>query len=177
MTEYDSGQNDYKSHYALVGANHAFSRQLTGSVAGGAELTEFDSGGDTTNPYFEGGLNYRLAEETTLRWYNRYGYDATNAGTHQERLSYRTGLTVTQQFGPYLSGNAGVHYIHQTFSDGFTDVGDREDDLVNLTVGVDYQILDNVVLNSSYTYTNLSSDSEFVDYDRSRVSLGASVTF
>ena len=177
VTEYDSGRDDYKSHYALVGANHAFSRQLTSSFAVGAEFTEFDSGGDTTNPYFEGALNYRLAEETTLRWYNRYGYDATNAGAYQDRLSYRTGLTVTQRFGPYLSGNAGVHYIHQTFEDGFSSISDRDDDLINLTVGLNYQILDNMVLNSSYTYTNLSSDAEFNEYDRSRVSLGASVTF
>ncbi|MCB1097860.1 MAG: outer membrane beta-barrel protein [Verrucomicrobiae bacterium] len=176
ITEYDSGRNDYKSHYALIGANHAFSRQLTASIAGGAEFTEFDSGGDTTNPYFEGALNYRLAEETTLRWYNRYGYDATNAGTHQKRLSYRTGLTATQKFGPYLSGNAGVHYIHQTFENGFA-ASDRDDDVVYLTVGLDYQILDNVVLNSSYSYTNLSSDAELLEYDRSRVSLGVSATF
>ena len=175
VTQYDSGRNDYDSHLFLVGANHAFSRQLTGSIAGGAQLVEYDAGGDTTNPYVEGALNYRLAEETTLRWYNRYGYDATNAGSHLERLSYRTGVTASQKFGPYLTGSAGIHYIHQSFEDGFT--ADRDDDTFYFTVGLDYQFLDNMVLNTSYTYTNLSSDVDLLEYDRSRVSVGVSATF
>ena len=177
VVQYDSGRSDYTSHYALVGANHAFSRQLTGSIAAGAQFVDYDSGGSTENPYVEGALNYRLAEETSLRWYNRYGFDATNAGSHQERLSYRTGVTVTQKFGPYLSGNAGVHYIHQSFEDSFDALRDRDDDVVYLTLGLDYQILENVVLNSTYSYTNLSSDAELLEYDRHRVSLGVSATF
>ncbi|MGK0184632.1 MAG: hypothetical protein ACI9R3_000406 [Verrucomicrobiales bacterium] len=177
ITEYDSDRNDFDSHYALVGANHAFSRQLTGSIAAGAQFITYDEGGDSTNPYMEGALNYRLAEETSLRWYNRYGYDETNAGGHQNRTSYRTGLTVSQKFGPYLSGNTGVHYIHQAFEDSYSGASDRDDDTVYFTVGLDYKILDNVVLNSSYTYTNLSSDAETLEYDRSRVSLGLSATF
>ena len=172
--DYDRGF-DYDSHYVLLGANHAFSRQLTGSIAGGVQILDYADGGDSTDPYVEGALNYRLAEETALRWYLRYGDDATNSGTHVERNSFRTGLTVSQSFGPYLSGNAGVHWVHQMFEDGTTD--DFDEDTVYLTLGLGYQIFDNMLLNTQYSYTNLSSDQEFRDYDRHRISLGASMTF
>ena len=177
ITEYDQGSSDYQSHYALVGLNHAWTKQTTVSVAAGAQFVELDEGDNISSPYLEGAINHRIAEQTAVRWYHRYGYDPTNAGTHQDRTSYRTGLTLVQTFNQFLSANAGVHYTYQSFEGGLGAAGDRDDNVVHLSVGLNYQILDNMMLNSTYSYTNSSSDNLFLDYDRHRVSVGLSATF
>ena len=54
---------------------------------------------------------------------------------------------------------------------------DFDEDIVSLNVGLGYQIWENVVLNSTYTYTNLSTDIPLREYDRHRIAVGASMSF
>ena len=56
-------------------------------------------------------------------------------------------------------------------------MSDSDEDLISVSAGLSYQVLSNVSLDANYFYTNVSSDNEFREYDRHRVSLGLSTTF
>lgn len=175
-TDYDVNDRDNWAHYALVGVDHAFSSQLQGSLRVGAEFRDYSSGGNNTAPYLEGALSYRAAKDTTLRWYNRLGYEDNEVSSYESRYSYRTGLSLSQRLASNLTAVGGVHYAHSEFEDSpiFSDVSE---DLVSLSLGLNYQLTTNVMLNANYHFTNVASDNEAREYDRHRVSLGATVTF
>ncbi len=91
--------------------------------------------------------------------------------------SYRSSLSYNQEFTQYLRGNAGVTYVHSDFQEGVFGQGDYNEDTVALSLGLSYRIMSNVDVNANYYFTTISSDDEFREYDRHRVSLGVSATF
>ena len=66
------------------------------------------------------------------------------------------------------------------YEDGTTTTADDVDEsLINAFVGFDLQIAENLYLNGSYNFEDLSSDEEsgFREYDRNRMSIGVRATF
>ena len=178
-TDYDRG-GDYVSHYALVGVDHAFSKFTTGSLRVGAEFRSYDDSifDDSTNPYVEASLVQRLNEGFSLRWAFRYGLEDSELGGFESRESFRTGVTAVYDFNPRLQGTASVSYVHSEFQDSiFAGVSDSDEDYIGLQLGLSYLLYSNVRLNGNYSFTTLDSDSAFRDYDRHRISVGASATF
>jgi uncharacterized protein (PEP-CTERM system associated) len=143
-------------------------------------LRQFDgvggSSSDSVSPYLEGALNYRVGKDTTLRWFHYLGYDESDLGGSGESYSYRTGLSASHRFNDRLTGNVDLHYIHFT-SDGISNINELSEDTVSLSLGFDYRLWKKVSLTGSYSYTNVSSDESFREYDRQRMSIGVSAQF
>jgi hypothetical protein len=175
-TSYDNGFGDYNSHYLLAGVDHTVSRRLYASFRVGAELRDRDNGGSDTAPYFESTLNYRSGEDTTLSWYNRFGFEDSSIGSYGERYSYRSGLTATHRINTRLSGSAGLHYIHDQFDNG-GDAESYDEDTFAVSLGLDYNLFRNVNLYSGYTFTTSSSGNGVRDYDRHNVNFGIKASF
>jgi len=166
---------DYMAHYALIGVDQAWSPTLNASVRVGAEY--YDSDRTTkTAPYFEGSLTYALSRRTTLRWYNQLGFDGSELGDYDYRYSFRTGLIASHQFTERLTGNASVNYVHSKF-EGNDTVASGNDDEINAGLGVDYKLWRHVSLQANYSFTTISSDIEFRDYDRHYATLLLNATF
>lgn len=166
---------DYKAHYALVGVDQAWSPTLTASARVGAEFYESDRG-DKTAPYFESSLSWALSRTSTLRWYTQLGYDGAELGEYNSRYSFRTGVIAARQFTERLSGNVSINYVHSEF-DGNDLVSSGSDDEINAGVGVDYRLWRHVSLKANYSYTTISSDIDFRDYDRHYATLLLNATF
>lgn len=174
---YDSINRDYLSNYLLVGFDHSFSRDLTGTVRAGAQIRDSDAYGTKTTPYAELALRYRTGKYSNLHWVTRIGEEDAELTSYEERYSYRSSLSYNQEFTQYLRGNAGVTYVHNDFQEGVFGQNDYNEDTLALSLGLSYRIMSNVDVNASYYFTTISSDDEFREYDRHRVSLGVSASF
>ncbi len=174
MTEYDNGFGDYTSQYFLGGLDHSFSRRTVGSFRAGAEVRDRDNGGSDTNPYAEASFSHSVAKQTYVRWYGRYGFEDSDIGTYTERTSFRTGVSVQQRFTNRLAGNVGANYVFDQFEGGSSDF---DDNIVELSVGLDFNVYRNLVLNAGYSFTSNMSDEEFREYDRHILSLGLTAKF
>jgi len=166
---------DYTSHYLLAGVDQAWSDRTSVSFRAGAEIYQSDRS-DQTAPYAEASITYAVSRVTTARLYAQVGFDAADLGAYDSRYSYRTGIVADHQFTARLAGSAGIHYIHSEY-DGGGDLGSKSEDEVNASVGLSYNFWSNLSLDANYSYTTISSDADFSDYDRHRVSLGLNATF
>lgn len=171
----DVASADYMSHYVLVGVDKAWSERTSGSLRAGAEMYQSDRA-DETAPYVEGALNYALSRRSNLRWYAQAGYDASELALYDSRYSVRTGIVASYQFTQSLSGRVGLHYVHSEFEGGEQLESSSEDE-VNASLGLSYNFWNNLSLDANYSFTTISSDSTFREYDRHLVNLGLSAVF
>lgn len=174
MTEYDNGFGDYTSQYYLAGVDHSFSRRTTGSFRAGAEVRDRDNSGSSTNPYAEASFSHSIAKQTYVRWYGRYGFEDADIGNTTERTSLRTGVSFQQRFTNRLGGNLGANYIFDRFEGGGSDF---DDNIIEISLGLDYNVYKNLVLNTGYSFTTTSSDESNREYDRHILSLGVTAKF
>jgi hypothetical protein len=164
---------DYTSHFLLAGVDQAWSERTDVSLRAGAEIYQSDRS-DETAPYVEASLTYAVSRQTTARFYTQAGFDASQLGTFDSRYSIRAGIIADHQFTARLAGSAGLHYIHSEYDD---ELESAEQDELNASVGLSYNFWNNLSLDANYSFTTISSDTEFSDYDRHRVSLGLNATF
>ena len=174
LGDYDNGIGDFDSHFLLVGVDHRFGPRTTGSFRVGAEFRDRDNFGSNTNPYFEGSFTHSVSRRTDVRWYSRIGIENTDVSGFGDRYSYRTGLTAQHRFSSRLSGNTGLHYIHDEFDQG---VGSFDEDVFAFSLGLDYVVYRNVSVNAGYSYTLSSSGNEFRDFDRHVFTAGIGARF
>lgn len=166
---------DYTAHYLLVGVDQAWSPTLTASARVGAEFYDSDRTQNTA-PYLEASLNLALSRRSSVRWYNQLGYDGSQLGAYDSRYSYRTGIIATQQFSEKLSGNAGINYVYSSYQASDAVPGANENE-INASVGLNYRFTRKLAVQASYTFTTISSDISFNDYDRHYTTVGLNASF
>lgn len=179
ITDYDNppeglANPDYTSHYLLAGLDQEWSERLTSSLRAGAEMYESDRKSETA-PYVEASLSYALSRRTMARAYVQGGFDAAELGDYDSRYSIRTGVTATHQVTDRVTASAGLHYVHSDYEGGVT--GDAGEDEFQAALGMRYNFWNNLSLDAGYSFTTISSDTEFGDYDRHRVNVGLNATF
>jgi hypothetical protein len=174
-TMYDRKGADFRSHYALVGMDRAWSERSTVGVRAGAEMYTSERT-DKVSPYFEATLAHQVSEKTTINGYAAFGYDGAELGNFASRYSYRAGASATHQVSERLRLNGGLNYVYSEF-DGQDDVKAINENEINATAGIGYSITDNMAVNANYSYTLLASDNDLRDYDRNRIFLGLSASF
>ncbi len=175
MTDYTKSRfQNYHSHFALVGVDHAWSENMSTSVRGGAEL--FENGrGRQTKPYAEGALNYAVAKQTQLRWFAMLGFNGALLGNYSSSYGVNTGVQINQQVSKRFSVNGGATYARSVLSGGTTP--DQTQDSVFLNAGIGYQLMDNVNLNANYSFSTQLSNNALVEFNRNLISVGATATF
>lgn len=175
LTNYTrAGYQNYHSHFALAGVDHAWSETLSGSVRGGAEFYENDRI-STTKPYAEAAINYAVARQTQLRWFSMLGFNGAQLGVYNSRYGVNTGVQVDHQVTKRFSVNGGASYAYSLLSNG--PIADETQNAVFLNAGIGYQLMENFNVNASYSFSAQESNNSLVEFNRSRISVGGTATF
>ncbi|MDZ4289228.1 MAG: outer membrane beta-barrel protein [Prosthecobacter sp.] len=175
MTSYRHRSDvDSQSHFVLAGIDHAWSERSSGSFRAGAEFFRSDRT-NSTAPYAEMALNYKVARQTSAQWFGALGFDGAELGGFDSRYSLRTGLSLNHQINKRIAVNGGAAYSYSEFDGG--GIGDITEHSVSLSAGLSYSILENVALDARYTYSILRSDDSIREFDRNNVSLGVTASF
>jgi hypothetical protein len=181
----DSRNRDSHSHFFLGGVDHSFSPRLNASLRGGVEVRNFDDAGAAffghrgtrTHPYFEGTLNYAVAQSTTISWTNRYSLEQPDTPDAFSRSTFRTALAVRHAFTPRITAGLNLAYQHDD-NDGAFGFAGFEEDAFDIALSVRYAISRNWALDAGYHHTTVASDEAlFREYSRNRVWLGATFSF
>lgn len=182
---------DSTNQFVLVGLEHRFSQQTTGVLRAGAQIREVDSGDSSTNPYVEGSFTSQVNQAFSLRGYVRYGVEDFQrslvdlsttpfpvSAVYSNVDTLRLGFTGNYQVSRTLGLNGGVNFAMLDYNERQSILGQDQidEELLNLFVGFTYQMTDNLSVNARYNFEDLTSDAGR-DYDRNRISVGASTTF
>ncbi len=172
----EESDRDSIAHFALLGIDHQLAPRssVTGRV--GAEFRDFDDGENLTRPYGELSVSYRAGENTSLSWFNRLGLEQSEFADVDERYTYRTGLSASQQWTPKFSTSLSVFYTHDEYGDQDNAEGFTEDS-VDLSLGLNYAFTRLLSASLSYRFSEVFSDSEFREYSRNTISLGLVASF
>lgn len=168
---------DAYSNYVLAGADFVFSPRLSGGFRGGIEIREFEEGSGNTSPFGEGNLSYAYGPfGSRLQGVIRYGQEQPDDIFSQSRETFRIGLKLNHGFTPRLSAQLEGYYQNNdtrssSLQDGFNE------DIYNAVAGLRFALTQNVSLRGGYSYTVIDSDDAFREYDRTRLWIGAGVTF
>ncbi len=174
MTNYvTSAQKNFQSHFALAGVDHAWSERFSGSARAGAEFYQSDTF-NKTSPYAETALNYAVDRKTSIKWFSSLGYNGAQLASFNSRYAFTTSLQANHFFTKAFNGTAGVIYSHSLLHGTPSNINQ---DAVLMNVGLGYQMSDHFNVNANYSYSILRSTLSANDYDRHRVSLGATATF
>ncbi|MBL9133574.1 MAG: outer membrane beta-barrel protein [Verrucomicrobiaceae bacterium] len=175
MTTFDKTPNkNFNSHFALAGVDHAWSERFSGSVRGGAEFYDSDATSNVA-PYAEAALNYAVARETMVRWFASLGYNGAELAAFTSRYGVNTGLQLNHNITKRLSVNAGANYAYSEFDNlGGADATEHS---LFLSTGLGYNVLENLRLDAQYSFSMLQSNDVLREFDRHRVSLGATASF
>lgn len=174
VVTYDEASiRDSTSHYLLVGADFNVNRRLVASTRMGAQLRDSDDVGSSSSPFVESTLNYKISDNTSVTWINRYGFEESDSFASGVRQTYRTGLNASHRFSPRILGTFSGYYTHSAYDGEFTP----DENTLDLTAGVSYAINRVFSLMTGYTYTQVFSDDIFREYERNRIYAGASASF
>ena len=169
-----SAFQNYHSNFALVGVDHAWSENMSGSARVGAEFYQ-NALVSKTKPYAEAAINYAVARQTLLRWFAMLGFNGAVYGGYTSSYGVNTGVQLNHQVTKRFSVNSGVSYAHSLLSGG--PIANQTQDSLFLNAGIGYQLLDNVNLNANYSFSTQLSNNPLVEFNRNRVSVGATATF
>ena len=175
MTTFDkTPSKNFNSHFALAGVEHAWSERFSGSARAGAEFYDSDLA-NNTSPYAEAALNYAVDQKTLVRWFASLGFNGAELAAFTSRYGVNTGLQINHNISKRLSVNAGTSYAYSEFdSGGGADVTEHS---LMLSTGLGYNVLENLRLDANYSFSMLQSNDVLREFDRHRVSLGATATF
>jgi hypothetical protein len=113
--------------------------------------------------------------KTFARWYAALGFNGAELAAFSSRYGVNTGLQINHNLTNRVSLNAGVNYGYSTF-DNPGGIDGTEHSLF-LSTGLGYNILENLRLDAQYSFSTLQSNDPLREFDRHRVSLGATATF
>jgi opacity protein-like surface antigen len=177
MTGYRSMPGkDFNSHFVLAGVDHAWSDRSSGSIRAGAE---FYSSKTTSNvaPYAEAALNYSVDRQTMVRWFASLGFNGAELQNFSSRYGVNTGVQANHQITKRLSVNAGASYGYSEYENVGPPTTSSTEHSLMLSAGLGYSLLENLRLDANYSYSTLQSNNAAREFDRQRVSLGATASF
>ena len=171
---------DTQNHFIMVGGEHRFSSNSVAIVRAGVQLRSIDgSTRDYTSPSAEAAVTTRVNQQLSVKAYGRLSTEDSSrqvgAAVYDNANTMRLGVTGTYRVSQALSLSSGINYMSLAYEDGTAE--DRDESLINVFVGFDLQIAENLYLNGSYNFEDLSSDEDTREYDRNRMSIGVRATF
>ena len=174
---------DTQNHFIMVGGEHRFSSNSVAIVRAGVQLRSIDgSTRDYTSPSAEAAVTTRVNQQLSVKAYGRLSTEDSSrqvgAAVYDNANTMRLGVSGTYRVSQALSLSSGINYLSLAYEDGTTTTADDVDEsLINAFVGFDLQIAENLYLNGSYNFEDLSSDEDTREYDRNRMSIGVRATF
>lgn len=184
----DGAVTDSTNQFILAGLEHRFNQRSTGVIRAGVQLRDVDGGDSSSNPYVEGSFRTAINTQLSLRSYVRYGVEDFQRNVFDPNTGFnsiysntdtlRIGFTADYSVSQDLTLTGGINYAALDYNDlqaggGASSV---DEELLNVFIGVNLQVTDNIAVNARYNFEDLTSDAGR-DYDRNRFSVGASTRF
>jgi hypothetical protein len=180
IVSYETASLNSTTHFALGGIDHTFNPRLSVSLRGGAQFRSYEQDGDRTGPYFEGSVTYALGKRTSVTWNNHYGLEEPDVAGSQSRTTFRTGLQTKFNLTSRISSSVDLYYVHDqyhAFPSGPIMSNAFIENTFDGNLSLHYAITPLIGVQAGYHYTNISSDIQFREYSRNRVSAGVSLSF
>ena len=182
----ETDDRDSTSYFILAGFDHSFSPRFNMSMRGGVEFRDYDDNGvfgigndesEVTSPYGEFTLNYAIAQNTAISWFNRYSIEESDVPELRNRRTYRTSVSLRHSFTPRITAGLNVAYQHDDYDGNAIALGFTEDSF-DISLSLRYAINRNWALDAGYHHTQVVSDEAlFREYSRNRVYGGFTFTF
>ena len=175
---------DQYSHTFYVGADHSFTRTLTGHANVGVTYTDYynDSANDSSwGPYVDLSGSWTYMNGGILTGGFHVGRSETDIGgtsasnLTQDQLYELVYATVQQQITPKLNGALTGTFENATFNGGSND--GEDDQIITLGLKFVYQFTHYISGNLGYDYTQVDSNIPLREYDRNQVFLGVTATY
>jgi|ERR1700731_322178 len=180
IVTYENASLDSTTHFALGGIDHTFNPRLSASLRGGAEFRSYDNDGDRSVPYFEGTVNYAVGKRVSVSWNSHYGLEEPDVAGSQSRTTFRTGFQTKFNLTSRISSTVDLYYVHDdypSFTSGMVVTPGFIENTFDGNLSLRYAITPLIGVQAGYHYTNISSDIQFREYSRNRVSAGVSLSF
>lgn len=184
-TTVKSDDRDSRSHYVYGGVDYDITAKLRTSARLGAQFSDYpDLNQDSSNPYADVSVSYRLRASTTIEGGVRHSRNATDVAAVDNKgrptLDAETTAVyaqLTHQITRELSGSLIGQYQNSVFNDGIND--DESEYLWLLGVNMNYAFNRHWSAEAGYNYDKLVSDvkSGNRSYDRNRVYVGVTARY
>lgn len=189
-SQWTGDASDSQNHFITGGVEYRLSQNSVFVGSAGVQLRSVDGGEDSSSPFLQASVSSQINSKFSVNGFARYGMEdfdtvqfiGLNAFEYSDQQVFRLGLTGQYQLTPRFTGFGGFDLVHTAYDGGNqidgpgTDEG-RSEDLLNMYIGLRTKINDAVSVDASINYTDSSSDFVNNNYDRLRLSLGASYTF
>ncbi len=182
--DYKSEVRDSRSHTVYLGLDHDFRPDLTGSIRGGAQYSDYYElpGSDGQySPYAQASLRWTYTEECFLEAGFTYDLSATDLiGLTGNSLTTDSEAAVlyanwTHRLAPKVYGSLLGSFQNSTLQGGAYD-GDTEQ-FFTAGLNVEYRFNQNLSAHVGYNFDKLSSDIKGRDFDRNRVYMGVTARY
>lgn len=173
IIDYDTVARSYDTHIIYAGARHTFNQNFMGSLNVGAQITDYDLGGNVeATPYLDARLSYLYAPASEISVAIKHTMNATDvlATANQETTLFQ--LRWNHAFTAKIHANAIGQFQSSEFNGGV--LNGTTEDFWTLGGKITYILTPQVSLNLGYYHDTLTS---FRGYQRNRVSLGATASF
>ncbi len=165
---------DSIDHRFSFGVEGDLAPKLTGSASFGVTYRDFDTGGSSWLPYAGIDLTWAVLEKTSVFLTISNDFDTTSSA--QSSKNFRTALGARQALSPRLFLSGSIGYEHLKYSSNGL-IGGRADDVLPLSLDLDYAVSDYLSLGAGISWRHNSSDFVTADYDRAVFTLQASVRY
>ena len=170
-----SDYRNNRSHRAIVGADHRFNAQLSGSVRIGAQYTDYyNYNGDNISPYADANLTYLYNRGNTIQVGILHSRNPTDIKSLDQETTLLYG-SINHKITPKLVGSLLAQGQNSAFDKG-TYNGDNELFFVaglNLT----YHFNPFFLAEAGYNFDRLDSDVPNRSYSRNRFYVGVRATY
>jgi hypothetical protein len=182
IIDYSTFPRDSNSHYVLGGIDHTFNPRVNVTLRGGATFRSYTGdNGLTTEPQFEGTLNYAIGRKSSLSWVTTYGLEVPNSPTVANTTAFRTGVQLTYGLTSRISSAAAAYYIHddnQLFNTpGAATASDMSDDSYLVSLNLQYSFNRHLAFHVGFDASGANASTFGTSYNRQRYSAGLNFTF
>lgn len=183
-------RNNY-SHYVYAGVDHEFNPQLSASIRGGAQFTEYDNGRLNTlfpnaddsvvNPFVDANANWSYGPRNYIQLGVRHARQATDLALFNVN-SPTLDQEATTVYGSWnhevmarLTSSLLAQYQRASFEGGPAD--DESEHFLLAGVNFSYQINQFLAAETGYNFDRLDSDINGRSFTRNRVYVGVRATY
>lgn len=179
-TYYSADLNSF-GQYFLIGVDQVFNPRLRFSGRVGAQLNfnnnPVDGQSTYLGPYGETTLSYQFGPASTLSWVSRYGTEASGLDDVTQRVTFRTGLSVTHGFTPRLSGALGANYQNSQYQQENV-ISTFNENVFDISASLNYSLNRFTSISLGYQFTAVvAPESSGQEYTRHVAFTGLNVSF